>query len=262
MEHLRTFLRCTSLKQHFSKWVFTRYIHVRSYTAVKHVPAMIFTTEKKRNAISNLLESHGFSKGQISHLFNSPEPILNLSETELSDVLSHWFLGFPSNDKLFTVFTANPQLLILHPEYVNNRIKELMTLFTKRDIQKLLITSPNVFLDDFSEITQKVEYIVHRMKVEQNSIVKSCALQFSLDHVKCRHNFMQRAGLYKVIKKEVKSKNPPLHKVFSRNIDTFLKLTKLSEEEYLTFFEYYKDELEEEKQAEMEDDEDTDDDED
>lgn len=257
MAYLRTFLRLTSIQRSFSSLISKSYIQtIESSKAVKHVPAMVFATEKKRNTISNLLETHGFSKGQITHLFNSSVPILHLNKKELSDILSDWILAFEANDKLFTTLTAHPELLTLDPEYVNSRVKELMTIFTNKDIQKLLVTSPNVFLDDFSEITEKVEYIVHKMGVEQKSIIKSCALQFSLDHIKCRHNFMARAGFYRVEKKEVKSKNPPLNKVFSRNIETFLKLTKLSKEEYLTFFECYKDELEEERQAELEEEDD------
>ncbi|KFM81996.1 hypothetical protein X975_18919, partial [Stegodyphus mimosarum] len=77
------------------------------------------------------------------------------------------------------------------------------------------------------------------MGVDQKSIVKSTALQFDLNHIKYRHTFMLRAGCYRLHKRAKISKNPPLHKIFSRNITTFLKLTGLTEEEYSVFCECY-----------------------
>ncbi|KAF8767448.1 Transcription termination factor 4 like protein [Argiope bruennichi] len=199
---------------------------------------MILTTEKKRTSFSNILLNYGFSKGQVDHILNSPAGILGLSEKNLSTNLMNWYT-FEINEKFFTSLTANAELLTLAPTYVNNRFKELMTLFTKKDINKLLVTCPKVFLDDFVTVQEKVQYIVSNMQVEQKSIVKTYALQFDLYHIKCRHIFLCRSGHFKRVKKKEKSKNPPLDKVFSRNVETFLKLSKLTEEEFVAFCDVY-----------------------
>ncbi|CAL1273396.1 unnamed protein product [Larinioides sclopetarius] len=203
---------------------------------------MILATEKKRTSFSNILLNYGFNKGQVDHILNSPAGILGLNEKDLSANLVNWY-SFEINDKFYTSLTANAELLTLDATYINNRFKELMTLFTKKDINKMLVTCPKVFLDDFVTIQEKVQYIVNNMQVEQKSIVKTYALQFDLYHIKCRHLFLCRSGHYKRVKKKEKSKNPPLDKVFSKNVETYLKLSKLTEEEFLAFCDVY--ELEE-----------------
>ncbi|GBM80640.1 hypothetical protein AVEN_87021-1 [Araneus ventricosus] len=199
---------------------------------------MILATEKKKTSFSIILLNYGFSKGQVDHILNSPAGILGLNEKDLSANLVNWY-SFEINDKFYTSLTANAELLTLTPTYINNRFKELMTLFTKKDINKMLVTCPKVFLDDFTTVQEKVQYIVNNMQVEQKSMVKTYALQFDLYLIKCRHVFLCRSGHYKRVKKKEKSKNPPLDKVFSRNVETFLKLSKLTEEEFLTFCDVY-----------------------
>lgn len=204
---------------------------------VNHLP-----NSKSIEKISSIFSDYGFNHGQINGILRSPEFHLSYSTEDILSNLNIW-LSFDVNDKLFTVLSANPELLTLNPEYVNFRVKELMTLFTKKDINKLLVTCPCVMTDDFSTIYDKVQYIVHMMGVEQKSIVKSRALQHDLHHIKCRHNFMIRAGRYVINKKSAKNRNAPLHKIFSRNMKTFLKLTRLTEEEYNAFCLCYTEEL-------------------
>lgn len=210
--------------------------------------------DKKTQKFSSLFSSYGFSQGQINGILRSPDFILSYSEEDLMSNLKIW-LSFEVNDKLFTVLSAYPELLTLNPDYVKNRVTELMTLFTKKDINKLLVTCPSVIIDDFSTVYDKVEYIIHMMGVEQKSMVKSRALQYDLHHIKCRHIFMTRAGCYIVNKKAKKNVNAPLHKIFSQNMKTFLKLTRLTEEEYNAFCLSYKEELLDEEDS---DDDDTD----
>ncbi|XP_035220135.1 uncharacterized protein LOC118193195 [Stegodyphus dumicola] len=204
----------------------------------KSIPSLVIESDKKVSKYTNLLQNFGFSERQISRIFNSPHSVLTLNENELKSNLVNWH-SFEVNDKFFTMLTANPELMLLNPEYVNLRKKELMTVFTRKDIAKLFVTCPKVFLDDFPTILEKIQYILHHMGVDQKSIVKSTALQFDLSHIKYRHTFMLRAGRYRLHKRAKKLKNPPLHKIFSRNITTFLKLTGLTEDEYSAFCECY-----------------------
>ncbi|XP_054716386.1 transcription termination factor 4, mitochondrial-like [Uloborus diversus] len=189
-----------------------------------------------------ILHDFGFKAGQVNRISASSQNVLNLREKDLMTNLKGW-LAFGMSDKLFTTLTSHPELITLSPSFVDKRYDELMTVFAKKDIHKLLITCPQVFLDDFSTVQEKVSYIVHSMGVEQKSIVKAEALQFDFQHIRCRHLFLFLAGHYRLMKKKFNPKNPPLNKVFSRNMDTFLKLSGLSFEEYAAFCECF-DEIE------------------
>ncbi|GFS82954.1 uncharacterized protein NPIL_534341 [Nephila pilipes] len=245
MNRLRIFPCSRSPQYQMISRIMNRCLHsgIKSKASIvsNFVAPMILVSDEKKISFSNLLHNFGFSEGQINHILNSPAAVLRLNEKDLTASLLNW-CTFEMEKKLLTTLTGNAELLTLDPTYVNLRSSELMTLFTKKDINKLLVTCPKVFLDDFETIVEKVSYIVHSMEVEQKSIVKSYALQFDLKHIKCRHVFMCRSGLYKPLKKNSKSKNPPLDKVFSRNIETFLNLTKLTEEEYIVFYDLYDDE--------------------
>lgn len=226
-------------KQTMYKLYFKSQVFKLAYSNLHHHP---LHSDSKYQRVSTLLSNYGFNYGQVNRILQSPESISSLGEDQLLSNLINWY-GFNVGEKLCTVLCAYPELLTLNPDYVNARNKELMSLFTRKDISKLLLTCPSVFIDDFSIVYDKVEYIVHMMDVEQKSIVKSRALQFDLDHIKFRHIFMCRAGFYVKNKKSARNRNAPLHKIFSRNIQTFLKLTHLTEEEYKTFCQCYKEEL-------------------
>lgn len=227
------------------------YLHYQASMRANSNLNQSLQTNEKFQRFSSQLFSFGFNNGQINRILQSPESVMSFNEDEILYNLANW-LAFDVNEKLFTVLSTYPELLTLNPDFVNFRTKELMSLFTRKDISKLLVTCPCVFVDDFSHIYDKVEYIVYMMGVEQKSIVKSRALQFDLHHIKCRHIFMARAGRYIISKRAVRNKNAPLDKIFSRNIETFLKLTHLSEEEYTAFCQMYKEELLEQEDSDDE----------
>lgn len=211
------------------------------YSTCLELHSQSIVRDLRREKFTALLETYGFNQGQINRLFKSEHNVLSLHKNDLQANLMNW-LKFEQGDKLYTTLSAYPELLILNPDFVNFRVTELMTLFTRKDINKLMITCPRVFLDDFSEIYDKVEYLVHFMKAEQKSIVKSNALQFDINHIKCRHSFLTRVGCY-TTKKDAKRKNLPLAKIFNKNIQTFLNLVNLTEEEYIVFTRCFEDEI-------------------
>lgn len=225
---------------------------LRTNTTVQKQPLI---AELKTERFSSLLSGYGFNPGQVSRILKSSELVLHFREDQLLSSLTNWLL-FNAGDKLCTTLSTYPELLTLNPDYVNSRCKELMTLFTKKDITKLLVTCPTVFTDEFATIYDKVEYIVHFMGVEQKSIVKSRALLFDLFYIKCRHTILTRTGHYIVKKRSVRSTNPPLDKVFSSNIEKFLKIAKVTEEEYDAFCHCFElEELEnQDEDSDMEDD--------
>jgi len=225
----------------FAKFNCTNIFRLNFSTSFKtnlHPVFQVELCDLKTQKCSALLLDYGFNIGQVNRILKSPQAVLTYGEKELLSNLTYW-LQFGTRKKLFTALCACPELLTLNPDFIEFRIKELMTLFTRKDINKLLVTCPPVFLDDFTTVFEKVQYMVHMMGAEQKSIVKTRALQYDLNHIKCRHTFMVNAGKYIKRKRDEKSKNPPLNKIFSRNIQTYLKLTRLTEEEFQAYCRYF-----------------------
>nr|XP_015917162.1 uncharacterized protein LOC107446895 [Parasteatoda tepidariorum] len=225
-----------------------------NFNRTKHSES--FLNDKKTIKINDILSSFGFNYGQVAYILKSPHLILSYGKEDLMSNILRWQMLQVDKKKLCTALTRCPELLTLNPAYIDSRIKELMTIFTQKDIDKLLVTCPEIFLDDFDDIKEKVEYIVYFMGVEQSSIVKTEAMQFDLDYIKIRHDFMLRTGFYRMKKRVVQAKTAPLNKIFSRNVQTFLKLSGLSKEEFDAFRNAYKFEQQQKQLDEEDSDED------
>ncbi|XP_049517891.1 uncharacterized protein LOC119442153 [Dermacentor silvarum] len=156
--------------------------------------------------------------------------------------------------KGYPTMSEYPELLYLSPEAVEDRQKELFTVFPNKDIVKLVETCPQAFVDDWDEIMEKVNYIAHGMVISPEHIISSAALGYSLLHIKTRHQFLLCCGKYRTPKpKEVTTTNPPLDKIIGLPLRLYLNICGVTAEEYHVFEKLMK------KEQEREADEDSDD---
>lgn len=192
----------------------------------------------KCEAVSTTLMKYGFSGDQTKYIITSYPQLADLDEKSITSNIIYWFSFKMSEKDLFTSLASCPELLCLNPEFVNNRVRELLTVFTHKDILKLLKMNPEVFLEDWDVIMKKMEYLSHYMGAEQKAIVKCAALQYSLEHLRQRHLFLLFTGKFKTPSVRKKQKNPSLGIMFGKT-SAFLKVTGLSVEEYIAFCEVF-----------------------
>ncbi|KAH6939463.1 hypothetical protein HPB50_018496 [Hyalomma asiaticum] len=225
------------------------------FEAMKGYPASF---DQLYESVARTLIRQGFEDKHIVQVVTKAPRIAELHES-LSDILCFWRTMFRSEPVFLRTISEYPGLLYLSPESVKQRQKELFTIFPNKDIVKLAETCPQAFIDDWDEIVEKVKYVTHAMVISPEHIISSAALNYSLLHIKTRHQFMLCCGKYRTPKpKEIKTNNPPLDKIIGLPLRLYLNLCGVSDEEYYVFEKLMAKEQEREEADDSDDDDELD----
>lgn len=150
-----------------------------------------------------------------------------------------------------TLLERFPELLQVHPS--KDLVAKIDTLMSfiggGTHIYQLLLNSPTVISQSLPCINEKIDYLKMTMKVPVEEIYKSSVFSCDIMTIKTRHIFLKRLGLFIVKKKsdlnEI-SKNPQLYQITDTSDKRFAtKVCHVSLEEFETFQEIFKRELEE-----------------
>ena len=169
------------------------------------------------------------------------------------------------------VLTMVPAVLLLNPVMWMERMEDLKPIF--HQCFPILVTeSPNIFLESWPQLEQKLKLLKEDMHVSAKSISLTGALSYDFDHINVRFRLLDRAGIYKHprsgdIGLNVRAE-PLLDKILEGSDEKFLRRTTagtLTELDFNTFREILKMEQEDDDvegdfiQDEDDEDEDTED---
>uniref|UniRef100_A0A023GAT7 Uncharacterized protein n=1 Tax=Amblyomma triste TaxID=251400 RepID=A0A023GAT7_AMBTT len=226
-------------------------IKANIFEALKGYPV---SSDHLYEIVVQTLLSHGFDDKQVVQVIAKAPRIVEL-HSSLGNILTFWRSLYRSEPAFLKTMSEYPELIYLRPEAVEERKRELFTVFPNKDIVKLAETCPQVFIDDWDMVMEKVYYITHAMVISPGHIISSGALSYSLLHIKTRHQFMLCCGKYRTPKpKEVTTTNPPLAKIVGLPLRLYLNICGVTAEEYDVFEKLMA------KEKEREDAEDSDDD--
>lgn len=150
-------------------------------------------------------------------------------------------------------------LIIKHPgliQHGNERYLTLRMAFlqgyvqTPKNVWRIMMSSPEVALQSEQTLEAKFKYLMEHMRIEIPDIVDSDVFLHDLHHIKMRHVFMERLGMFKTrsTKKDSvneKNPNPKLNRIVDTSDKRFAtKICFVSLEEYEVFQELLKREWE------------------
>ncbi|PSN40563.1 hypothetical protein C0J52_10408 [Blattella germanica] len=208
------------------------------------------------------LTTYGFSKRDCLKMVTMfPELMKMVEKDELQIAMANWMNCQLGYDNMLDLLANHPNLLSISPSELSQRIPLLFAVTKSRgkNLTRLLRGCPSLLYSDWREITAKVDYVETVMKIDVNKENLSRCYMFnrSLDDIKTRHAFLERAGIY-IRPKKVKgtkrqqeqqpwSKNPPLNKITDTSDEVFISKVAigLTLEELEVFKEMYKEELDE-----------------
>lgn len=99
---------------------------------------------------------------------------------------------------VLSLIKAIPNILFTeNVKQIQGRIGILKKIFLKSDIEKLIERSPIIFVENWYDVEMKIHYILFKMGLDQRHIVRTGVLNHSLEHIKLRHKFLEKAGIYK-----------------------------------------------------------------
>ncbi|XP_064122763.1 uncharacterized protein LOC135226980 [Macrobrachium nipponense] len=173
--------------------------------------------------------------------------ILQINRKALEQHIEKLSLIYIGNHSLLDLVQSNPRVFAFPPKAIVGRLRKLSTMFVPGDLKVLVKNNPSIVTDKWDTVNEKILYIHEMMGLEQAQIAASEALQKSLFHIKVRHQFLYRAGLYKTpdLAKDKKSykQNADLSLIMDTSNKFFVnKIARLTEPEYEVFYRMMKEE--------------------
>lgn len=213
----------------------------------------------QRNLLPNvhLLLTHGLDLSQVMLVLHSFPPIAKMSASQISQAVEALRDGNFEEKSVAQVLAENPGVLLVSKAALGGRVMALRELFTTADVLRLAVDCPQILTDPWEEIQVKFDYVFHDMKITQKQMVYACLFSHSLAHVKTRHAFLVRAGLFDMSKRREgeKSPNARLDQIIDTPDDVFCrKFGGIGIGEYRAFCELYSKELERVQDSDSDDD--------
>lgn len=213
-----------------------------------------FFGEESVQRIQNVLIRAGFTLENSLKIIDKHPDVLRLKPKQLEERLEMWHVAQFSAPQYYELFVQCPELLDFDDEsYLESRYAQLRSIVaTPKNIWRLLMSSPNVLVDDMKSIQAKIDYIVEEMEADITDLVKSGSLGLNLNTIMSRHVLLMRLGIYKKRNWRASemdpNKNLRLYRIMDVSDEEFAKKTcGISMKELEAFNELYERELEEKK---------------
>jgi len=192
-----------------------------------------------QHRVLKLLEYYGFDAQRMLKL--APR----ISEIpDLNAALQFWTTTLKPE-----TIDAHPDILVIRPSVYKETFNNLTKVFGNNDIPTLLNRSPQIMLEDWEDMEEKIDFAVMTIEARHKEIVHSSYLKYSIEHIKTRYNFLWRCGMYvKPNKKDRKRQYViPLQVMIESPHSEILKMTGLLAEEYSTMQKLTVKEMEKER---------------
>lgn len=215
----------------------------------------------------DFLKQEGFRSEKFAYMISQNPKLLVTSQDKLITSINNWRSFQFGERKTITLLGQFPELLQLqNMKDLSSKIGAIK-LFVGGDenVFKVLLNSPASVIQSNASLNEKIAYLKTEMQAVPFEVCKSEALAADIFTIKSRHIFLKRLGLYVVKKKKEPneiSTNPKLCHIIDTSDKRFAtKVCHVTLDEFETFQELYRKELDDEVEEDSEDEIDGDDDE-
>lgn len=232
---------------------------IEMYEIEEHVtkkPQLLRATCDQWVRILKRLLHHGFDGPVAVAMISKCPSLLNMGEEKLTKGILMWMSCQFGESLMLELLSKYPELIGLPEKTVLPRVAFLATYMqSKPRVGKMLLIAPSIIQQDWMDMKGKLEYL-DDLWVDKSEVATTGVLRLSLLDIKTRHEFLIRAGLYKLPKKKQVKKtvnNPKLDDIMnSSKIEFANKLGGMSLTEFEVFSEMYKKELEDNEELDSE----------
>lgn len=149
-----------------------------------------------------LFRDQGFTTDSYLRIISKLPRILTTPAAILCSNLELWRASQFGERYVQILVTEHPHLLDMRVENQHAEQKILERLMylkdyvqTKKNVWRLLVSSPNVVVDKISDVEEKRTYFEEVMKVEHTEVVKTMAFSHPMAEIRLRHEFLVRLGM-------------------------------------------------------------------
>ena len=192
-----------------------------------------------------VLNDYEIKENFMNDILRSYEDWNVLSRSKVGEMISLFRNLSFKKEVYIAVISRNPMLSVLTEKQIKSRLTELKNFFTNKHLERILLNSSNLLTDDFDLIHYKFTYLFALMGVNQNEIILSRVFTYPIWHIRQRHLFLCRSGLYDRPNKKglTKCENPKLYHIMDSCLKDYLRIcTKdlFSIQQYETFYDCIK----------------------
>uniref|UniRef100_A0A182P3B3 Uncharacterized protein n=1 Tax=Anopheles epiroticus TaxID=199890 RepID=A0A182P3B3_9DIPT len=224
------------------------------------VPELTKYSPEQWHRTTKLLHSEGIEMEKILSIIGGHPSILLRPVEKIAESLHCWRSCQFGDGNMKVLVSAHPYLL----DYTNHgqlaqRVAFLHSHFeTRKNVYRLFLNAPNLLVDEQHATEAKIAYLLQSMRHEVLEVVKSCAFSHDLEHLRCRHTFLERLGSFKPrslkADKNTPTGNPPLHQITDTSDKRFaVKVAYVTLEEYEVFQELFRREMEQDERYDTDD---------
>lgn len=206
-----------------------------------------YSSENWQELYKTLVHDQGFPNDSFIQILCGQPKLLNTPSSTVVNNIEAWRNCQFGERRLQGLLTKHPELILFgNIKHLRNRvafIEQFVT--TPKNAWRLFMSSPEICFQPLPDIKAKFDYLLDKMRVPVPEVVDSDVFIHSLEHIKTRHIFMDRLGLYKLRSKKADedevNQNPRLNKIMDSSDKTFArKLCHVTLEEYEVFQELIK----------------------
>ena len=196
------------------------------------------------NLVFNLNE-YGLKDKLLTNALKSYDDWSLLSRSNLNDAFQLFReLSFPP-ELYMNVISKNQNLIAIERKKLQQRMIELKEFFSNKQLQRLLIRSPELLTNNFDNFRYKFTYAFILMGFQQKHMASTYFFNHSIEFIRERHLFLERSAFYdKPDKKGIsKVENPKMSYIFDTNLKEYLRIctrNNLDEHDYAAFCDYLK----------------------
>jgi len=96
------------------------------------------------------------------------------------------------------IVCENPDMLMMPPKMILNAYSFLNTYFSMKESVSVIMNCSEALPETESELIEKLDFLIKKVCHTTESIVNSKVLSYPMKHIKMRHEFLLRSGLFKV----------------------------------------------------------------
>ncbi|XP_049278006.1 uncharacterized protein LOC125761152 [Anopheles funestus] len=208
----------------------------------------------------NLLTTEGLEVEKMLSIIGGHPAILARPPEKIAQSLHCWRSCQFGDANMKVLLSAHPYFL----DYTNHgqlaqRVAFLHSHFeTRKNVYRLFLNAPNLVVDEHHVTEAKIVYMMQTMRHEVLEVVKSRAFAHDLEHLRCRHTFLERLGLFKPrslkVDKNTPTGNSPVHQITDTSDKRFaVKVAYVTLEEYEVFQDLFRREMGQDERYEADD---------
>ncbi|XP_078670013.1 uncharacterized protein LOC144910600 [Branchiostoma floridae x Branchiostoma belcheri] len=201
---------------------------------------LLNSPDEKVKGVFTLFLYLDISKNKVMDLISTYPEILREQPADLKRKVQSLQKHVASVENVAKVVLKCPQVLTLPLSKVRGVVAVLKDncQFKSAQVQTILTTTPAVLLDSPEHAELLFQYAFFAMGATREDMVRAFLFRHTWDHIRSRHMFLERRGMYQPPDKKGKTKdpNPPLRDILATTTKDFLtQVAFASYEEYATF---------------------------